>query len=108
MQEFGLSQTEGESFASFFESEITGTIEFKSDGTYEVISEGETDTGTWEVDGDVLTLDKGTADEANADIITLTSNQLVFQIDQTDDSTDINEDGVNDTMVMRITLNCSK
>jgi|GEM_PF-1951048 len=108
MTELELSQSDAEMYAALFDYDMSGTIEFKSDGTYETITDGDTDNGTWELNGDILTLDKGTGDEVDADVITLTSSQLVFEISETDSSGDIDEDGTNDTMVIKIKLTCSK
>jgi hypothetical protein len=108
MAELGLSQSDAEAFAEMFQSDMTGTIEFNSDGTYEAVSGGATNNGTWELNGDTLTMDKGTEDEADAEIISISSSKLVLEISETDSSSDMNEDGTNDTLVVRITLNCSK
>jgi hypothetical protein len=108
MEDLGLSQSEAEEFAEWFTFDITGTIEIKSDGTYETVFDGETDSGTWELVDNTLTLDKGTNDEVEVEIISITSSKLVFEMVESDNSEDFDEDGTNDTLVMKMKYNCSK
>jgi hypothetical protein len=108
MEDLGLSQSEAEEFAEWFTFDITGTIEIKSDGTYETVFDGETDSGTWELVDNTLTLDKGTNDEVEVEIISITSSKLVFEMVESDNSEDFDEDGTNDNLVMKMKYNCSK
>jgi len=111
MEAMGLTETEAEEFAEFFFSDMgaTGTIEFKSDGTYVAISDGETDEGTWVLSSDnkTLTMDKGTEYEAAIAVISLTSTKAVMEFTQTE-TDDLDEDGTPDTMEIFMHLELSK
>jgi hypothetical protein len=105
----GLTEEQAQDIASGFESEdLSGTIEFKSDGTYEAVSDSGTETGTWELNGNTLTMDKGTIDETNLTVSTLTSSKLVIEYNESDNSTDWDLDGTNDTMTMEMRVEASK
>ena len=108
MDELGLSQSEAEEFAEMFMFDVTGTIEFNSDGTYETIIDGESESGTWELIDNTLILDKGTESEMEFEIISISSSKLVIEFVETDNSEDINEDGTNDTFIIKMRWNCSK
>ena len=70
---------------------LTGsTMHFKSDGTYTMsmmnpfTQQLETDSGTWELNaaGTVITIDKGTEDEGESTIVTLTSDVLEHTMEE--------------------------
>ena len=64
---------------NFMAALMTGsTVTYASDGTYSMTLLGETGSGTWELssDGNTLTTDKGTEDERNITITTLTSDVM--------------------------------
>jgi hypothetical protein len=105
----GLDQAQAEEMATALLTPITGTITFKSDGTYSTNSDGSIDNGTWELSSDnkKLTLDAGTADEVIMDVETLTSSKLVISFSQTDVE-DLDGDDVADTMVMNMKVTCTK
>ena len=109
----GITEMEAQLFESIFEEALsegfTGTIEFKSDNTYESTFEGDTDTGTWELssDGKQLTLDKGTADELTLDIISLSNNMLKIGFSE-EEVDDLDSDGTNETISINIELTLEK
>jgi hypothetical protein len=67
---------------------MTGaTATFSANGTYTISILGETDSGTWELSGDgkKIIMDKGTDDETEVTIVTLTSDVLEFKESVTDE-----------------------
>jgi hypothetical protein len=106
--EFELTQDEAEEmYTTYFYYEITGTCEFKNDGTYTSNIEDEIDNGTWEINGSKLTMDKDAEDEMIMDINTLTSSKLVVSSTETD-SQDINQDNTDETMVSKMQITFTK
>lgn len=61
---------------------MTGTIEFFVDKSYELISDGDTLTGTWTLsdDGKQMLLDSGTEDERIVKIKSANSSRMVVEI----------------------------
>jgi hypothetical protein len=84
---------------------FTGTIQFKSDGTYTGTLGGKTDTGTWSLsaDGKTLTINSGTAGPETAQINELTSKTLNVSI-ITNESQDLNNDGTPETITINVTI----
>lgn len=85
---FSTSETDPDILlvVNFFAAAYTGsTINLNSDGTYVFTSQDETDDGTWELsaDGTKMITDKGTEDETEHTIVTLTSD--VFEHTFTED-----------------------
>lgn len=109
MDAFGVSQAVAESFTADFYEEITGTANFKADGTYTMTTNGSTDNGSYKLsaDGKKLTLDEGTVDELIIDVATLTSSKMEFSFTETEVS-DMDEDGTDDTLIMTISLVLTK
>ena len=106
--EFELTQAEAEEmYNDYFFYEITGTCEFKNDGTYNSNIEGEIDNGTWEINGNKLTMDKDDPDEMIMDINTLTSSKLVVTSTETDVQ-DIDQDDTDETMVSKMQITFTK
>ncbi|MEA1898182.1 MAG: lipocalin family protein, partial [Bacteroidota bacterium] len=58
-----------------------GTLSFDDDGTYSMTAMQQTDTGTWELSSDEKTLimDKGTADESETTLVSLTLTKMVWE-----------------------------
>lgn len=110
MDEMGLTQTEAQGFEDMYITDMTGTVEIKSDGTYTSNMDGEIDNGTWDLNTSKtkLTFDKGTVDEMTMDVNTLTSSKLVISFDETDNTSDMNGDEINDTLVAKIKLTLTK
>ena len=113
--EFFDSQQNAAFFEAFFEAEFSGefdnaTIEFKSDNTYSATQDGDVETGTWSLnsDGSQLILDGGTIDESMLNIITSTSNSLILNFEEIEDSEDLNGDSVNDEVKITIELTLAK
>ncbi|MEM6644490.1 MAG: hypothetical protein AAF616_16035, partial [Bacteroidota bacterium] len=73
-------------FEEDFETDDTGTLTFKSDGTYEGSDASGTETGTWELSSDekVLTLDKGTDLETVIAVVSVTDSQFTGTISSTE------------------------
>lgn len=109
----GLSPTEAQQFTTLFNQSIqqsfTGTIQFKSDGTYTANLGGSPDSGTWTLsaDGLKLTIDPSTDLPTTFDIVELTSSKLRFSITESD-SQDLNDDGTMETITISIDLTFTK
>ncbi|SNT27166.1 hypothetical protein SAMN05421640_3083 [Ekhidna lutea] len=110
----GISPDLIEQIETALESEIEQgfqiDIEFKSDGTYTSTDSEGTDSGTWELtsnDTKVL-FDKGTEDELEVNIVSLTESMFVGSFTQVDDSEDIDEDGINDELSISISITLNK
>ncbi|MBN1118026.1 MAG: DUF4923 family protein [Bacteroidales bacterium] len=98
-----------ELFSQLLKSQMSGTFEFKSDGTYTANYGGGTDSGTWELnnDGNVITTDKGTDDETEMEVVKLTKDELIVRF-TTSQEMDVNEDGNPDSMSMYFELTMGK
>lgn len=76
----GASQQEAELIVQLFEvfllAEVNGSITFKDDHTYVSNFGGSPDDGEWDLssDGKTLTLDAGTVDEVQIEVVSLTSS----------------------------------
>ncbi|MFC2124130.1 lipocalin-like domain-containing protein [Bacteroidota bacterium] len=109
----GITETEAQVFESLFETALSegfvGTIEFKSDNTYESKFGGDADSGTWELssDGTKITLDKGTADEITLDIISISDNTMKVGFSE-EEQEDLDSDGMNETISINIELTLGK
>ena len=97
-------------FSAIFEDAFDGaTIEFIADGTYKSPSPGETaETGTWTLDGDTLTFGVSSAESISFTVINSTNSALTLQYKELDDSTDYDQDGVNDEFETILDLNLTK
>jgi hypothetical protein len=84
---------------------FTGTIQFKSDGTYTATLGGKQDSGTWSLsaDGKKLTIDSSTADPITGDITVLTSNKLTVALTTTENQ-DLNGDGIPEVLTITVTI----
>lgn len=105
MDAFGVSQAIAESITEDFYEDITGTANFKADGTYTMTTNGSVDNGTYKMSADnsKMTMDEGTVDEITVNIVTLTSTKLELSFTETEVE-DMDEDGIDDTLKMTITL----
>lgn len=99
-----------EGFAQGLEEDFDVEISFMEDGTYTTTDVDGTDSGVWELNANstVLTLDKGTADEFEIEIVSLTDEQFVGKVSEVDESEDLDDDGTNDTLRISITLTLAK
>lgn len=94
--------------------EITGTVEFKDDNTYVMVTDGVTDTGTWELQsgGKEIIMDKGTEDETVITVKKSTSSEIVIEFtppnDEDDEPYDLDRDGEPDTMDIILGLTLTK
>jgi hypothetical protein len=82
------------------------SIVIEADGTYTITftmpeSEPEVDTGTWDLDGDVLTFDAGTIDETAFE---LSLSGDTFTIHSEDVTFDFDEDGTEDAAQLDATF----
>jgi hypothetical protein len=57
------------------------TLDFKTDGTYTVVSYNDTDTGVWVIENDNLVLDKGTTDQQSFFIYSITETEMRLQME---------------------------
>ena len=107
-----ISEEEAELFAvQYLEGygDLTGTITFMDDKTYEADLGDGVDTGTWNLssDGKILTLDPGTDDEATVKVITLSSVKLEIEISDSS-MEDFDGDGIDDEVSVNIMLTLKK
>ncbi len=98
----GFSEAEAQEFANSFNDSfaqsISGTIEFKADGSYRAVDEtGSVTTGKWELTADnkTLTTDKGTEDETVFTVKTLTASNLNLSASVEDDEMDVEDFVIN-------------
>jgi|WetSurMetagenome_2_1015567.scaffolds.fasta_scaffold15418_1 hypothetical protein len=109
----GLTATEAQQFTTLFNQSIqqsfTGTIQFKSDGTYTANLGGSADSGTWTLsaDGKKLTIDPSNDLPGTFDVVELTSSKLRFSITQSD-SEDLDDDGTPETITISVDLTFTK
>ncbi len=109
---FGLTKEQAEAMAAQYSGEgmtISGTIEFKSDGTYLATDEDGSYEGTWVIEsgGKELVVDKGTEDEWTFNISEGTSSKLVGKVTETF-TYDMDNDGSVDTLESIINLTLTK
>lgn len=112
MEMLSISQAEAELFADLYledYGDFDGTITFKDDNTYVADFGDGVDTGTWKLsaDGKTLTLDQGTADETDVQVITLSSVKLEIEISESS-MEDIDDDGIDDEVSVNISLTLKK
>ena len=111
--EMGLTAVEAQQFATLFtmgmQESFTGTIQFKSDGTYVDNMGGTTDTGTWSLSSDskTLTIDSSSEPPMDLDVIELTSSKLHLNVSETE-SEDLNDDGTPETLAISIDVTFTK
>ncbi len=108
LMSMGFSEADAQEFADTFndsfEQGVSGTIEFKTDGTYRAVDEsGSVSTGKWELTSDnkTLTIDKGTADETVFTVKTLTASNLNLSASVEDDDMGVDDFVIN--MEMQLT-----
>jgi hypothetical protein len=112
MEMLSITQEEAELFADIYLSDygaFEGTITFKDDNTYAADFGDGVDTGTWKLssDGKTLTLDQGTDDETDVQVITLSSVKLQIEITEAS-MEDIDDDGTDDEVSVKISLTLKK
>lgn len=107
-----FTEEEADAFLEFFEEILIGgftetfegTITFNEDGTYESTdSEFGTETGTWELSGSTLTIDGGTEDELDVEVVSLTDSRFEGTIKE-DVSEDLDGDGTSDDLSIDVTI----
>ncbi len=113
-----LTEQEKQLFLALVQAELENitfeqgsTIEFKSGSNYEAKTPDESpETGTYTLsaDGKTLTMDPGTADEQELEVTTLSNSNLTLVGTDTDNTTDLNEDGTNEEVLAVIQLNLTK
>lgn len=87
----GLSQSDAEELVDEIlgdaDTGTSGTLEIKSDGSYEQVDGADKDTGTWELssDGKTVTIDKGTADMSVATVNKLDATSMELDFDYSGD-----------------------
>jgi hypothetical protein len=110
---FGVGGSQIEAlFTAQFEAEYeNSTFEFKSDNSYEVIQPGSaTETGTWAIsaDGNQLIFDEGSSDETTFNISSVSSTSLILNIEESENSEDLDGDGTDDEVKVVIDLYLAK
>jgi hypothetical protein len=88
---------------------FTGTIQFKSDNTYTSNLGGTADTGTWSLSSDAKTLTITPVSDTPVAITinSLTSSKLTGTFTDTEQE-DLNNDGVNETLTISVTMSFTK
>jgi len=117
MTALGIPEAQAKVFADLFLASEggmspTGTITIKDDNTYTANMDGEVENGTWAVSSDGKTLTISGTDEYGpySDVLTivsLSSSQLVLTITE-DSEEDLDDDGVDETLDIVITLTLTK
>lgn len=108
----GLDDAQAQVFADLMTAEMiqsSGSIEFKSDGTYSATWDGEAETGTYTLSDDkkTLTIDASDDDAATMDVVTLSDSQLVLKLSETSKE-DMDEDGTDEEISFEITMNLKR
>lgn len=108
-----LPLEEAESYTDLIEQvmaqSFAGTITIKSNGTYTSNMGGESDSGTWSLNGDKteLTITSSTDGPMTFDVVQLTSSKLqISAIEIT--SEDLNGDDIPETLNVEVNINFSK
>lgn len=113
IDEFGITAAEAQLYTdlvnTMLQESFTGTIQFKSDNSYTGTLGGEADNGTWSLSSDAkkLTIDSTDGDPATMNVIELTATKLHLQGTETEND-DLNEDGIDETLVVTIDLTLTK
>ncbi|QQS51795.1 MAG: hypothetical protein IPM71_03470 [Bacteroidota bacterium] len=105
MDEWGFTQEE---IDEMVDTDITGTFDINSDGTYLTTVDGDEFPGTWEWgSGNAIILDEGTEDEVTMQVEELTSSKLVMSYsDEYEEDWNFDEDP--ETIVETVRMECSK
>lgn len=110
MQTLGVTREQAEAFAEDFGGDdITGTIEFKEDGTYVSIENDIEDVGTWELinDGKQMILDKGTEFETTVTFSAFSASSATITFSETEKE-DLDEDDVDETIKYTVIITLKK
>lgn len=109
MELFGISQSQAEAFKEMYTYDMTGTFEFKADGTYFVDYEDGEDSGTWSLisGGEAILFDDGTIYEINANVVSYKSDRLELNYTEKEYE-DMNEDGTDEEILSKITMVMTK
>lgn len=94
-------------FETDFSEGFTGTIEFRSDNTYNSDFSDDMESGTWTLIGSALTIDPDTDDPVVSQVITLNSSTLIINLTETE-TDDFDGDGADDTVTINSTLTLNK
>jgi hypothetical protein len=111
--DLGLSPTDAQTAAQSFDRSVSqafsGTINFKSDGTYTSNLGGQADSGTWTLNSskDKLTVDSKTDNPVILNVTTLTGNQLVLNWSDSA-SQDINNDNIAENIAVDVIMYLKK
>ena len=110
----GLSQEEANVFAEEFENGFAegfteifeGTFTFNEDGTYSVTDSEGSDSGTWELanDDQTVVIDRGTEDEIELEIVSLTESRFEGLIVEFIEDGDLDGDGIDDTIALSVSI----
>jgi hypothetical protein len=110
--DMGLPADQAQAMVTLFSADMDfpTSIEFKEDGTYTVtMSDSPSESGTWSQSEDkkTLTMDAGTEDEMELTIKVLNDTTLEVEAIETETS-DMDEDGTDDTMEIKMNLKFSR
>lgn len=83
------------------------TITFNTNGTYTIVIEGDTTSGTYILTGDQLVTDSGTQEEVTQTVYNLTNSELTFGTEQEYEE-DIDLDDENDIFKSKFTISLTK
>ena len=104
------AQIAKEAFEADNEMDSGTTIELKSNHTYTAKATGEDpDDGTWKLstDGKKLLIDEGTDDEMEFEIKSISGSNLSLFTERSEKD-DLDQDGTDDTIAVKLTLNLKK
>lgn len=111
--DLGLSPTDAQTAATSFNQSVSqafsGTINFKSDGTYTSSLGGQADNGTWTLNNtnDKLTVDSSTDNPITLNVTRLTNNKLELGWSDAA-SQDINNDNVPENIAVDVIMYLKK
>ncbi len=114
LEDQGFSSIEASALANLLEEEFlgddfTGTLTVNSDGTYSTDIGGESDSGEWTLNGDVLTITSEDPDEDIQMLTVTTLNSSTLVVEQTDtEGIDVDDDGSEETLAITLEISFSK
>ena len=102
------AQAAAQEFVDFIGGSVSGTIEFKNDGTYAAVLGGDSDAGTWSLtnsDQIIMLTENGSTESTELGIKTISQTLLVVEYDET---AFVEFDGSEMEVVMEIELTLDK
>lgn len=108
---FDLTESEAQELEELFSEDFTdgfdGNVTFNDDNTYSATSDGETENGTYSLNGDKLTIVPDDEESIIFDVVKLNSSTLVISSTETE-TDDLDEDGTSETLEVTLSLTLEK